>query len=93
MISVVRHLFEFHGITDDMAFEAAKRLAKNRAAGEFDAENELYKAEQATKRLQRVVPTSASLADEDQVGVWSGKGAKSLGGKLAHQLLRRRFIK
>jgi len=49
MISLVNYLFEFHGITDDMAFEAAKRIAKHRAAGEFNADANLYNAEQAVK--------------------------------------------
>ncbi len=74
-----------------MAFEAAKRIAKHRAAGEFDADATLYKVEQAVKKSASVVPTSASLADEDQIGIWSGKGAKSPGGKAAHQLLKKRF--
>lgn len=91
MISFVNYLFEFHGITDDMAFEAAKRIAKHRAAGEFDADANLYNIEQAVKRSASVVPTSASLADEDQLGIWSGKGAKSLGGKAAYDLLKKRF--
>lgn len=91
MISLVNYLFEFHGITDDMAFEAAKRIAKHRAAGEFDADANLYNAEQAVKQSARAVPTSASLADKDQLGIWSGKGAKSPGGKEAYNLLKKRF--
>jgi hypothetical protein len=91
MISIVNYLFEFHGITDDMAFEAAKRIAKHRMAGPYDVDASLYRAEQAAKRMEHVVPTSASLADKDQLGIWSGHGAKSAGGKSAIKLLKKRF--
>jgi hypothetical protein len=85
------YLFEFHGIDNEMAFEAAKRLAKNRMGSQYDPGIALYRTEQTVKRMQSAVPDSASLADEDQVGVWSGKGAKSPGGKNAMKLLKKRF--
>ena len=91
MISIVNYLFEFHGITDDMAFEAAKRLAKSQSAESYDVDNMLYKAEQATKKLKDIVPTTAALSDDDQVSIWSKKVARSPGGKTAHELLKKRF--
>jgi hypothetical protein len=90
MISL-SYLFEFHGVTDDMAFEAAKRLAKNRMGSQYDPEIAKYRYDQAARRLEHAVPTSSALADEDQVGVWSGKGARSHGGKSAVGLLKKRF--
>ena len=91
MVSIVKYLFEFHGIDTDMAFEAAKRMAKSRMGSQYDPEIAKYRYEQAAKRLQHMVPDSSALADEDQVGIHLKTGAKSSGGKAAIKLLKKRF--
>lgn len=91
MISIVNYLYEFRGITDDMAFEAAKRLAKHRSAAPYDVDNSLYNVEQAGKKAATRVVDSSALADEDIVGIHSGNGPKSIGGKKAYKLLKKRF--
>ena len=91
MISIVNYLYEFRGITDDMAFEAAKRLAKHRSAAPYDVDNSLYNVEQAGKKAATRVVDPSALADEDIVGIHSGNGPKSIGGKKAYKLLKKRF--
>jgi hypothetical protein len=91
MISIVKALYEFQGVTDDMAFEAAKRLAKRRADGDIHADSSLYDASQAGKKAATKVVDSSALADEDLVNIKTKGEAKTPGGKSAYQLLKKRF--
>ena len=91
MISIIKALNEFHGITDDMAFEAAKRLAKHRAAAPYDVDAAVYANEQAGKKLKHMVSDSSSLSDEDMVSIKVNDRAKSHGGKAAYELLKKRY--
>ena len=88
MISIVDYLFEFNSVTDNMAFEAAKRIAKSRTADHYDPENSYYRAQQLTRKAGPVV-TSAGLPDKDQLNNWLKKKSKSS----ASDLLDKRFPK
>ena len=85
MISIVNYLHEFHGLTDDMAFDAAKHIAKSRMSQPYDPENGIYRAQQAVKKAATRVVTPNALSDEDKLKAWRGKG-----DSLATKLLKRR---
>jgi hypothetical protein len=90
MLSLNR-LFEFQGISDELANEAALRLHKYTSAGPMDVDAELYKTGENVKEMQSVVRGASDLSDRDKLGIWSGHGAKSPNGRAAHQLLQKRF--